>query len=442
MAEGSIMEARADQTHPRAYASLAILLLLALLSYIDRITIVLLVDPIKHDLGLTDFQISLVQGLAFALCYALASFPLGWLADRFSRHWVIFGGIVTWSLATTAAAFATSFGGLFAARFLVGVGEATLMPAAYSLLGDLFPPHRRAFATGVLVSGAVMGAALAMIVGGALYGWAQSLAHPALPLLGAVHPWRLVFVCIGLPGLPMALLVFLIPRRQRETGRGLNQAPRASIGAWLRDNAAFVGGLSTVYSLFGAAGIAVNNWTPAFLSRVMHVEIARVGYAVGAVQMIGGFAGFLGTGMLLDRLHARKVSNASYRFLLVTATLALVLAPFAFLGIRTIGAMLAALGLLYLLGAYGGAVIAHLQLVAPRALRAQIIAFVTMIGTAVSNIIGPSMVAGLTDYAWRDPLMVGWSIATTYAICAAGTILALVATWRASLRALAASGEA
>jgi MFS family permease len=433
MSEGS-----SERTHPRAYLSLAILLLFALLSYIDRITIVLLVDPIKADIGISDFQISLLQGLAFALCYAIASFPLGWLADRWSRHWVIFGGILTWSLATTGAAFASSFGELFASRFLVGIGEAALMPAAYSILADLFPPHRRAFAIGVLISGGVVGAALAMIVGGALYGWAQSLVAPALPLVGAVEPWQLVFFCIGAPGLPIAFLIFLVPGMHRTAPAAPGEKAATGFGAWLRDNGLFVTGLCVVYSLFGAMGIAANNWTPAYLSRVLHIEIAEIGYAVGTAQMIGGFIGFVGTGILLDRLHARNISNASYRLLLCTAAMALVLGPVAFLGIASIGPMLVALGLLYLVGAYAGAVVAHIQLIAPRRMRAQAIAFVTMIGTTISNIIGPSIVAGLTDYVFRDPLKVGWSIAATYVVCASVTILALIVTYRASLRALAA----
>src|SRR5690606_20037532 len=128
-----------------------------------------------------------------------------------------------------------------------------------------------------------------------------------------------------------------------------------------------------VYSLFGAMGIAANNWTPAFLSRVLELEIADVGYAVGSAQMVGGFLGFGGAGMLLDRLHARGVPNASYRYLMCTAATLFLVGPFAYLTIRSLFPMLAALAILYLAVAFAGAIIAHLQLVTPRAMLAQTI---------------------------------------------------------------------
>jgi len=120
----------------------AVLFGLYVFSWLDRLIISMLVEPIKGDLALSDFQMSLLLGPAFALSYAFFGLPLGWAVDRWSRRWIIFGGVTTWGLATAACGLAQSFETLLIARILVGVGEACMIPAAYSLLADEFPRER------------------------------------------------------------------------------------------------------------------------------------------------------------------------------------------------------------------------------------------------------------------------------------------------------------
>ena len=130
---------------PRAaWGMVALLTVAYLFSYIDRTVLGLLVEPIKADFALSDAQIGLLLGPAFAIFYATMGLPLGWLVDRKSRTRLIAAGVVIWSLATAASGLARSFTQLFLVRMTVGVGEAVLSPAAFSIIGDSFPPERRA----------------------------------------------------------------------------------------------------------------------------------------------------------------------------------------------------------------------------------------------------------------------------------------------------------
>ncbi|RYE74615.1 MAG: MFS transporter, partial [Oxalobacteraceae bacterium] len=214
---------------PRAWFSIGVLLILTILSYVDRSIISLMIEPIKADLAISDVQISLLQGMAFALLYTIASVPMGYLGDRTSRRAVIFCGATAWSLATAACGLARSFGHLFVARVAVGAGEATLSPSAYALVADLFPPQRLAFAIGVLATGAAIGSALALIIGGLVVSWAQ-----AVPPIMGLRSWQLVFVVVGLPGLIVAPLVFLIPRTARTTQTEVaRNIPKLQYRRWL-----------------------------------------------------------------------------------------------------------------------------------------------------------------------------------------------------------------
>src|ERR1700732_5376463 len=151
---------------PYAWAVVAILIATAVLSYTDRQVLSLLVDPIRSDLGITDTQISLLLGTAFAVVYGIAGLPLGFLADRTSRRNLIFAGVLVWSCGTLACGFSHSFGQLFAARIVVGLGEAVLSPAAISLISDYFPPARRGTAVGCFLSGIAMGRGASLLIGG------------------------------------------------------------------------------------------------------------------------------------------------------------------------------------------------------------------------------------------------------------------------------------
>src|SRR5579862_1125004 len=177
-------------SRPYAWTVVAILIATAVLSYTDRQVLSLLVDPIRGDMGITDTQISLLLGTAFAVIYGVAGIPLGFLADRISRRNLIFIGVSVWSLGTIACGLSHSFGEIFAGRIVVGLGEAALSPAAISLISDYFPPSRRGTAVGFFPSGIAMGSGAAILIGGGVLHVVESGALAATPLAGQ-PAWRL-----------------------------------------------------------------------------------------------------------------------------------------------------------------------------------------------------------------------------------------------------------
>ena len=197
-------------------------------SFIDRQVITLLIQPIRADLQISDTQFSLLHGLAFALLYATAGIPIARLADSRSRPMIISVGIFVWSLATALCGVAKNFAQLFMARMAVGVGEAALSPAAYSMITDSFPKSRLGMALGVYSSGSFLGGGLAFIIGGAAIALVEQWGAQQVPLIGLVKPWQMTFFIVGLPGILVAALFILTvrdPERKGLAGR-LHRAAR------------------------------------------------------------------------------------------------------------------------------------------------------------------------------------------------------------------------
>ena len=220
-----------ESPYPRssvAWFAVAALMLAYTFSFIDRLILSLLVEPIKDDLQISDVQVSLLQGLSFALFYTIAGIPIGRLVDSHKRTNIISIGIVFWSLMTAITSLAQKYWQLFAVRAGVGVGEATLLPAAYSMISDLFSDDRRGLALGIFSSGSSIGAGLALIVGGFAIGAINEAGAKTLPLLGTLEPWRLTFIYVGLPGILVAILIKFVPEPQRHLESGA-AAARTSV---------------------------------------------------------------------------------------------------------------------------------------------------------------------------------------------------------------------
>src|SRR5215218_7448532 len=206
------MSVAADGKSTAGRGVLLILLLAYIFNFVDRQIIGILAVPIKHDLGLSNTQLGLMGGLAFALFYSGLAIPIAWLADRKSRVGIIAFSIALWSLFTAACGLAQNFWQLFLARMGVGIGEAGGVAPSYALISDFFPPARRARALAFFSLGIPIGSALGVFFGG----WIASHLD-----------WRSAFIIVGLAGLPAALLVrFGI----REPVRGSHDAAEAEAG--------------------------------------------------------------------------------------------------------------------------------------------------------------------------------------------------------------------
>jgi len=234
--EGSGPDPAADQRPSNAYAwyVVAVLTLTYTVSFIDRQIMSLMIEPIRRDLNITDTQVSLLIGLAFAVFYTLLGIPIARLADRRSRRTIIAVGIATWCFMTAFCGLARSYAQLFLARVGVGVGEAALSPSALSIISDYFPKRTRGRAIAVYNTGISLGTGLAMIVGGALVAHVMVSPPVRLPFVGELYAWQTVFMLVGLPGLFLALLMFTVrePRRREQRRSACSSA--ASGGSRLR----------------------------------------------------------------------------------------------------------------------------------------------------------------------------------------------------------------
>lgn len=290
-------------SRPYAWTVVAILIATAVLSYTDRQVLSLLVDPIRGELKISDAQVSLLLGTAFAVVYGIAGIPLGFLADRTSRRNLIFVGVLVWSAGTLGCGLAHTFGQLFSARIVVGLGEAVLSPAAISLISDYFPPARRGTAVGFFLSGIAMGIGAAILIGGGVLQAVESGVLAGTPL-ATLSAWRLVLLLIGAPGLVWALVILVIrePAR-RATERSARALPvGAELGATTRSNTwARVIPIYIVVATASLVDNAVGAWAPSLLIRHFAKDPAQVGIELGFLLTAGFGGGVLVGGWLADR---------------------------------------------------------------------------------------------------------------------------------------------
>lgn len=289
---------------PYAWTVVAILIVTAVLSYTDRQVLSLLVDPIRGELSISDTEISLLLGTAFAVIYGIAGIPLGWLADRSSRRNLICVGVCVWSVGTLACGLSHNFGELFASRITVGLGEAALSPAAISLISDYFPPSRRGTAVGLFLSGIAMGNGAAILIGGGVLHAIELGALAATPLARQA-PWRLVLLLIGGPGLLWALVILLIRepiRRAAEIAAAAGAA--ANRGVWQATPWARVAPIYLVLAAASFVDNAVGAWAPTLLIRNFGRDPAEVGVQLGLLLTLGFGGGVFIGGVLADRAGA------------------------------------------------------------------------------------------------------------------------------------------
>lgn len=217
-----------------------ICMLAYIFSFVDRQILALMIEPIKHDLQLSDTQFSLLHGLAFSLFYAFMGIPIALLADRYSRPKIIAIGVAFWSLATAACGLSRNFAQMFLARIGVGVGEAALSPATYSMLSDMFPREKLGRAVGVYSIGSFIGGGMAFLIGGYVIDLLKSVDTVTLPWVGAMRPWQVTFFIVGLPGLLIALLILLTVRDPQRLGLRRNASGQVQKPA-MKDTFRFLG---------------------------------------------------------------------------------------------------------------------------------------------------------------------------------------------------------
>jgi MFS family permease len=280
---------------------------------IDRFMMVMVTEPVRASMRLTDAQLGLLQGSGFALLYCGFAVPLGAVADATNRRNLIMAGLAMWSLASAAAAFCGSFATLFLTRIFVGFGEACLIPAGMSLLAAYFAPLNFARGTAIFGLGANFGYGLAFIGGGAVLARLQTTGGL---FLSGVHfqPWQGIFLISGLLAIPVLMLLLMVREPPRPAARKEGLAGRlGTLREGLRYIAANFGSylpFLVVGALTAVTGYAMTSWSASLFVRTYGLAAANAGKVIGSVGVIAGPLGTIAGGYVLDRLRGRGVAGA------------------------------------------------------------------------------------------------------------------------------------
>ncbi|MBV9960193.1 MAG: MFS transporter [Acidobacteria bacterium] len=282
-------EVAAARVPAYSWYALVILTLVYVLNFLDRTLIFLLFPPIKQEMGFTDFQLAILGPASFAIFYTVLGIPFGRMADRTTRKYLIAGGLAVWSLFAGLTGFAGGFWTMLACRVMVGVGEATLGPAALSLLSDYFPPRIRATVQAIYSSGIAIGGGLAYFLGG----WIAQQPH-----LG----WRWAFYLLGFPGLLLTLFVLLL--REQPRGQTEVAAVRYTSQDWkVLFRSVPLRYLYLGYAMFGLAANNLGAWGATFFVRVHSLSLSQVGLLAGLLSVTAGVPGTILGGYAADRFR-------------------------------------------------------------------------------------------------------------------------------------------
>lgn len=274
------------------------LLLVYVFNFVDRQILAILAGPIQRDLGLSDGQMGMLGGLAFAVLYSTLAVPLAWVADRTSRSWVITISLGLWSGFTALCGLAHGFWHIFFARLGVGIGEAGGVAPSYALIADYFPSQRRAFALSVYSLGIPLGSAAGVLAGG---------------YIAVMVDWRAAFFAVGLAGVLVApLFKFCVRDLPKPAVETAEPAPRFAVIARTLARKPSFWLLSFGAATSSMLGYGIAFWLPSLLQRSFALDLVQTSHFIGAMLLLGGVAGMLLGGWLGDRLGSRDRAYLAY----------------------------------------------------------------------------------------------------------------------------------
>lgn len=383
-----------------------------LFAFLDRTMIGLMVQPIQADLQISDTQMSLLMGLAFTLLYTIAGLPSGYLADRFNRVRLIKFGAIIWCAMTAACGLSTSFWQLFAARVMVGLGEATLTPSANSLIGDYFKPEKAGKAVSVFNLGMASGVGLSLILGGQLINWITNNNSFEWPLINDFAPWQIVFILLGLSG-GIFLIMLSFVKEPPRTGRASDTEmwTLRQTGSYFAGHIKFYGALCVCMSAVSILSFAALSWIPTYFIRIHGWTPAEAGLSFGMASLGSSIIGIVLCGWWIDFRRGRGEVDAAWRVMMIGI---LVLMPGYFIATLFDNPTITLICLV--VGVFGAslAAIASPTIIitaSPNEARGTSIAIVGLAVNIFGASVGPTAVALLNDYYFEDPNAIGWSIA-------------------------------
>lgn len=423
-----------------AWYVVIVLMIVYIFSFVDRQILALLVGPIQRDLNIGDTYMGFLHGTSFAIFYTVFGIPMGRIADSRSRRGLIAFGLAAWSLMSAGCGIAKTYGHLLAFRIGVGVGEATLSPAAYSLITDYFRPQRIALALSAYGAGIYIGSGLAFILGGAVVEYASTRGPMDIAIIGTVQPWQFVFFAIGLPGLifTVALLTVKEPVRRSFAAAAVTHkaVPLRDVAHYVWTNWQTFLCHNVGFALLSFIGYGAAAWVPSFYVRVHGWAPGETGMRYGLAVVIFGTAGILFGGWFAQWLAARGHSDSKMRSALWAAVLhlpfglAFPLVPNEWLAY---GLMLPATFFLAMPFGVGPAAIQEMM---PNRMRGQASALYLFVVNLIGIGLGPLLVGMITEFVFQDMNKVGWSlviVGTAAGLLSAALLLLGLSRFRRSL---------
>lgn len=411
-------------------------------SFVDRYILGLLVEPIKEEFSLSDIQIGYLLS-AFTIVYGFVGIFMGWLIDRGKRMWIVSIGVALWSAATIATGMAKNFTQLFAARMGVGVGEATLSPATFSMIGDSFPPEKRGKPIAFYSSALPVGAGIASLVSAGIIAWAAAGGSQSLPFFGELTAWRFTLVVVGLPGVLLALFFLLLKEPARRpapvsqevvSGSGFTDAL-----SYIFKNFALYAGVILIVCCMTAIAYS-QGLLPSTFERSWGWSPQKYALINGISLLVIGPLNMMIFGTLSDKLSAKGIKDAPLKilyigfFIMVPSAVVPYFMPtpelaFAVLCINTVGiGIVSAIGVTALLG------------ITPSQIRGQVIALYYL-GISWFGSMGPIATGYLSSNVFGEE-NIRYAVACVPVIFAVLPLVLMPLTRKLYLRQIDALGEA
>lgn len=413
----------------KSWSTVFILIVFYIFAMLDRQIITMIVDPIKTDLGVTDVQMGMLLGFSFALFYSVCALPMGWLVDNKPRRIVVFFGVVCWSIATAMAGLAKNFLHLFTSRMFVGLGEAVLAPAAYSIISDSFPRKRITIALSVFTMGAYFGGALAVYAGSIIAEITETTALIHLPILGDVKTWQMVFFIAGVPCLFLSATIFLVPEPIR---RGLTESQSGGTVGW-KDVGLFLKNRPLLWTFFTIAFVQMNimlnsfiMWQPTFISRHFGWTPIQYGPYLALIVLIPAIAGKLFAGFTADYFWSRKTKDIFMRYYLYVIPVGAPLTIYGLLSAEIMTYFIFICFFFFFLSPFQGVAAAAIQITTPNKLRGKVSALFLLVTNIVGLGAGPVIVSLIAEHIVHDQVNLGKSLSIVILTCSS---IAFVCMW-------------
>lgn len=422
------MSGNSPQTN--RWALVGLLTLAAIIAYMDRLILSVLFVPLSRGLSLSDTQMSVLQGGSFAVIYALAGLPLGMVADRLNRRNIIIGGVLLWSGATIAGGFATTFTQLLLSRFVTGIGEAALFPAATSMIGDGVSLQRRGLALSLFVMGQMLGGGAAVTVGGILLDLATHHAFDSIPVVGHLAPWGIVLVLVGSPGAALLLgLCFIREPPRRETAVKRSASTREVLAQFAM-RWKLVLPLYLALACAALSDFSIGAWTPTLLSRHFGWSGTQIGVWFGGCLISSGLAAALLAGIISDWARRNQGGSGVLHWAAIAAAFAFACSAFALM--PTPPLLLSVLFAQSIASSTCSLICAiAIQISLPNEVRGLGSALLSLGNILLGLGCGPTLVALATEHLYRSDAAVGASITT---VCAPAFVIGILVLLNASRR--------